>query len=151
MDTTATRSLKTDVKIDSTTFWTFLFVEMKPWSCHVYPVAVTGTPADEKRKEVEGLYGKVDHVLVGSGSNCIIMSHSRQVRTGLETLTVAPSRWPPRTTSSLVLYSNPPQTGSARLKQLILNPRDIIIPSRTSTISYSFCLNTEISWITLDA
>ena len=31
------------------------------------PVEVTGTPADEKGKEVEGSYGKIDHVIVGTG------------------------------------------------------------------------------------
>ena len=35
---------------------------------------VTGTPVDEKGKEVEGSYGKPDHVLVGNGSDLVWLS-----------------------------------------------------------------------------
>ena len=35
--------------------------------CACLHVTVTGTPGDEKGKEVEGSYRKPDHVLVGNG------------------------------------------------------------------------------------
>ena len=39
-------------------------------------MTVTGTPADEKGKEVEGSYGKPDHVLVGNGNRVVYMPMS---------------------------------------------------------------------------
>jgi hypothetical protein len=38
----------------------------------IYPVTVTGTPTDKKGKEVEGSYGKADHVLVGNGNSLLL-------------------------------------------------------------------------------
>ena len=38
-------------------------------SVHVNMLTVTGTPADEKGKEVEASYRKPDHVLVGNGTS----------------------------------------------------------------------------------